>query len=354
MDPKLRALAEDSAARDTGAAMRATARPRCHVCGSPGEPLYRGLSDSMFSAAGSWSLSRCSNRDCGLLWLDPMPIAEDLPAAYQSYYTHGEPEKTGIYRAGKLLYSLLAGCILWPAGIPLDRRRAELMFLGGVRPGRVLDVGCGDGTFLARMRSRGWSVTGLDFDPVAAKAARDKHGLEVHVGTIEDAFADRKAQYDVVTASHVIEHVPEPIHFLSQCRSLLRPGGRLVLKTPNASSYGAKRYQAAWRGLEPPRHLHIFTAPSLISCARKAGFSVSACFTSAAGADGILVASRIIARRGSFRESALSLAEKIEIRLARPLLALTAKLAWLRDGTSGEELCAVLVNGVAQAGHEQV
>lgn len=333
--------------------MRATARPNCHVCGSRGEPLYRGLSDTMFSAAGNWSLSRCSNGDCGLLWLDPMPIAEDLPAAYESYYTHGEPAKTGIYRAGKLLYSLLAGCILWPAGILLDRRRAGLMFLGGSRPGALLDVGCGDGTFLARMRRRGWSVTGLDFDPVAAKAARERHGLEVHVGTIEDAFADGRALYDVVTASHVIEHVPEPIRFLSQCRSLLRPGGRLVLKTPNASSYGARRYGSAWRGLEPPRHLHIFTAPALISCARRAGFPVATCFTSAAGADGILVASRMIARRGAFREPALPLIEKVEIRLARPLLAVRAKFAWLRDRTCGEELCAVLVNGAAPSGHEE-
>ena len=334
--------------------MRATAQPSCHVCGSQGEPLYRGLTDSMFSAAGNWSVSRCSNGDCGLLWLDPMPIAEDLPAAYESYYTHGEPAKTGIYRAGKVVYSLFAGCILWPAGILTDRRRAELMFLEGSRPGALLDVGCGDGTFLALMRSRGWRVTGLDFDPVAAQAARDRHGLEVHVGTIEEAFADRKAVYDVITASHVIEHVPEPIRFLSQCRSLLRPGGRLVLKTPNASSYGAKRYGPAWRGLEPPRHLHIFSAPSLISCARRAGFGVVSCFTSAAGADGILVASRVIARRGSFREPALSLAEKIEIRLARPVLALAAKFAWLRDANCGEELCAVLVNGATQAGHEQV
>src|SRR6185437_6809996 len=95
-------------------AMRAAARPRCDVCGSAGEPLYRGLSDGMFYAAGSWSVSRCCNGNCGLLWLDPMPLAEDLPAAYESYYTHGEPAKTGIYRAGKVLYSLLAGCILWP------------------------------------------------------------------------------------------------------------------------------------------------------------------------------------------------------------------------------------------------
>lgn len=324
--------------------MRASPRPRCCVCGSPGAPLYRDLSDSMFSAAGSWSISRCADPGCGLLWLDPMPLAEDLPAAYETYYTHGEPAKTGVYRAGKLLYNALADCVLWTAGIPLDRRRAELMFLGGSRPGTLLDVGCGDGTFLARMRDRGWSVTGLDFDPVAARTARERHGLEVHVGTIEQAFSGRRALYDVITASHVIEHVPEPAAFLAQCRALLRPGGRLVLKTPNARSYGARRYGAAWRGLEPPRHLHIFTAPSLTSCARKAGFAVSSCFTSAAGADGILVASRFIARRNSFREDGFSVAEKVEIRLVRPLLALRAKFAWLRDRGSGEELCAVFVN----------
>jgi SAM-dependent methyltransferase len=349
MDPKLQAPAADSPAQPAGLAIRADPEPRCYLCGSPGAPLYHGLSDSIFSAAGRWSISRCLDGNCGLLWLDPMPLAEDLPAAYTSYYTHGEPAKTGIYRAGKFLYSVLAGCLVWPAGILLDRRRAELMFLGDRRPGALLDVGCGDGAFLARMRSRGWSVTGVDFDPAAAAAAKDRYGLEVQVGTLEEAFAGRRASFDVVTASHVIEHVPDPVGFLKQCRSLLRPGGRVVLKTPNASSYGARRYGSAWRGLEPPRHLHIFRAPALISCARKAGFAVSACFTSAAGADGILVASRFIARKNSFREDELSVAEKIEVRLARPFLALTAKLAWLRDRDCGEELCAILVNSASQA-----
>jgi hypothetical protein len=61
----------------------------------------------------------------------------------------------------------------------------------------------------------------------------------------------------------------------------------------------------------------------------------------------------MIARRGAFREPALPLIEKVEIRLARPLLAVRAKFAWLRDRTCGEELCAVLVNGAAPSGHEE-
>lgn len=344
MDRKLHAPVENSPPRGANSAMRANPRPCCHVCGAPGAPLYRDLSDSVFSAAGIWSLSRCSNGNCGLLWLDPMPVPGDLPAAYTSYYTHGVPERRGIYLAGKFLYRVLTDCLLWPLRIPLERRRAELMFLGGHAPGALLDVGCGDGSFLARMRSRGWRVTGVDFDSAAARTARQRHGIDVHVGTLEDAFAGKRSLFDVITASHLIEHVPDPVAFLKQCRTLLRANGRVVLKTPNASSYGARRYGRAWRGLEPPRHLHIFTAASLIRCAGKAGFEVSRCFSSAAGADGILMASRFIAKRNSFREADLSMTEKVEIRVMRPLLALTAQLAWLRDRDCGEELCAVLLN----------
>ncbi|HEX5460835.1 MAG TPA: class I SAM-dependent methyltransferase [Steroidobacteraceae bacterium] len=321
--------------------MRAAARPECHLCGSPGVPLYRDLSDSMFSAAGSWSISRCSNRGCGLLWLDPMPLAEDLAMAYASYYTHGAPARTVGYRLGRSLYRAALDIALWVTGIPSERRRSEAMFLGSSPPGALLDVGCGYGAFMSRMKARGWRVRGIDFDPQAARAARDLHGLEVQVGTLE-GLTGTDSQFDVITANNVIEHVADPVDFLVRCRGLLRPGGRVILKTPNASGYGARRYGPAWRGLEPPRHLHIFTPPALSACARRAGLSVSSCFTSFGASEEILVASDFIARKGSFREQDLTLREKIASRLQRPLLALKARVAWHRDTLSGEELCAIL------------
>jgi SAM-dependent methyltransferase len=272
-----------------------------------------------------------------------MPVPEDLPIAYQDYYTHGDPVKPVLVRIARHLYRFATDLLLSIAGIPAERKRARLMFMGDRPPAALLDVGCGHGTFLAAMAERGWQVAGVDFDPAAVEAARSVHGLDVLVGTV-DTMVERGTSFDVVTASHVVEHVPDPVEFLAQCRRLLRPGGRVVLKTPNADSFGSRRYGRAWRGLEPPRHLHIFTIAALESCARKAGFAGSRCFTSSAGADVILVASRFLAAKGSYRPHELSRLDAVQSRILGPLLALRAKFAWLLDKNSGEEICAVLTN----------
>ena len=68
--------------------------------------------------------------------------------------------------------------------------------------------------------------------------------------------------FDAVTMSHVIEHVPDPVAFLDKCRRVLRPGGRLVLSTPNVRSLGHKRFRQSWRGLEPPARYSKYTVRS--------------------------------------------------------------------------------------------
>lgn len=70
-----------------------------------------------------------------------------------------------------------------------------------------------------------------------------------------ELIVESGATFDVVTASHVIEQVPDPVEFLSRRCRLLRPGGRVVLKTPNAGSFGSHRHGRAWRGSEPPGSL---------------------------------------------------------------------------------------------------
>jgi 2-polyprenyl-3-methyl-5-hydroxy-6-metoxy-1,4-benzoquinol methylase len=278
------------------------------------------------------------------LWLDPMPLAEDLSAAYHDYYTHGAPLHSAPYRLGSHLYRFLIDGLLSFSGIPSERRRAELMFIGDMLPATLLDVGCGEGSFLAAMAKRGWNVTGVDFDEAATNAARRAHGLDVHTGTIDTIVASGMT-FNVVTASHVIEHVPDPVEFLVQCLRLLRPGGCVVLRTPNAQSWGHRRYGRAWRGLEPPRHLHIFTTAALNACARKAGFEHSRCFTSSRGAEIILTESHFLETKGSFRPRELSPAEQLRRRVMAPALALRAKLAWDSEPDSGEELYAVLTVG---------
>jgi 2-polyprenyl-3-methyl-5-hydroxy-6-metoxy-1,4-benzoquinol methylase len=274
-----------------------------------------------------------------------MPAADELFQAYRDYYTHGnESARSTLFKFTKGLYRLAVDGFLLIAGVPIERRRAALMFLGDRSPGTILDIGCGQGTFLAVMAKRGWSVAGVDFDIEAVAAARRLHGIDVCVGTV-DTVVDSGSNFDVVTASHVIEHVPDPLEFLIQCRKLLRPGGCVVLRTPNVDSFGHRRYSRSWRGLESPRHLHLFTLAALEACGKSAGFADNLCFTSSVGAEGILLASHFLEKRGEFRPSKLSKRDALVSKLLGPYFALRGKIAWLLDRNSGEEICAVLTNG---------
>ncbi|WP_394792136.1 class I SAM-dependent methyltransferase [Rhodoferax sp.] len=140
------------------------------------------------------------------------------------------------------------------------------------RPGaRLLDVGCGNGAFLAMAKAAGWQVQGIDFDPQAVAAARSR-GLDVICGGL-DQILEQEGTYDCITCSHVIEHVHAPRHWITQMHALLRVGGRLWLQTPNISSRGHARFGPDWRGLEPPRHLVLFTPDSLSKLLEESGFT---------------------------------------------------------------------------------
>lgn len=181
--------------------------------------------------------------------------------------------------------------------------RAELdfsvMYLPCRPNGRLLDVGCGGGQALQRLADLGWQVEGVDFDPEAVEIAQ-KNSLDVRLGSLEpQAYAPDS--FDAVTVSHVIEHVHDPLSLLCECRRILKPGGHLVVATPNSGSWGHRTFGANWMHLDPPRHLYIFNEQSLRWFAAKAGFKQIRLWTTIRDADGVFVGSRAIARTGRHR-----------------------------------------------------
>jgi 2-polyprenyl-3-methyl-5-hydroxy-6-metoxy-1,4-benzoquinol methylase len=326
--------------------IREVARPACTACGRAGAPLYDGLHDKLFEAPGAWSMVKCTNPACAMLWLNPAPHPDDLPLLYQGYYTHGDEVSSGVLRAARTLHRLIVNFLLAPLGIPLEQARARRMFIDRKPPGSLLDIGCGDGRFLSVMARRGWRVAGVDFDAAAVAQARELRKLDVQVGTAASQAAAGE-KYDRVTASHVIEHVAEPREFLRHCRQLLTPDGRIVLRTPNARSFGHRRYGAAWRGLEPPRHLQLFTLSALSSCAQQAGLRVESAFTTIAEAEAILIVSHFLRRRGACRLADFSIVDLLEWSLVGPWLAARARWAWWADRSCGEELYVILAPAVS-------
>lgn len=275
-----------------GAQIRAHPHPRCLLCGAEGLVLYRELEDRLFGAPGRWRMRRCPNPNCGILWLDPMPLPEDIGQAYQAYYTHAETKRDRNPHLQKLFNQVRSGYLAQRYGYPPEGRKMVQRLLGLLvrlhparkasldfdvmhlpyRPaGKLLEVGSGSGKFLESMRRLGWHVEGVDFDPHAVKCAREK-GLPVVLGTLESQrYPD--GSFDAVVMSHVIEHVHDPEGLLRECRRILRSRGQITVVTPNAKSLGHRVFGADWRGLEPPRHLQVFTPLALRTLAEKAGFN---------------------------------------------------------------------------------
>ena len=283
-------------------ATRAT--PTCICCGSAGRLLYSDVRDQLFGAPGVWSIRLCSNRDCGLGWLDPQPEPQEIPKLYEGYWTHGSADgqppspDAGLSSPAKRNVKKAAAAILfW-------QRRAWLSdcrYLHDLPPGRLLDVGCGMGEFAAGMAALGWTATGIEFDPETVAAARRQPGITVHEGSVEDQkFADDS--FDAITMSNVIEHLPDPLGTMRELARVLRPGGRLVVITPNIQSMGHAIFGPAWRGLEPPRHLFLFSAKALERFGEAAGLSALETFTAAGAARELFEASRaILAKTGDAR-----------------------------------------------------
>lgn len=271
--------------------IHARARPACPMCGSGGEPLHVDLMDGLFDAPGRWDLSVCRSEDCQLVWLDPMPAQEDLWIAYRRYYTHDSPGEDASRSFIRAVYEglrenyirdrfgyeggarsgwlrLLTYLLVFTPYIRQDTI-GQVRQLRFVRGGRLLDIGCGSGDWLRLMKARGWCVEGVDLDE-AAVANANSRGLSVQCGTVHDLNCP-DAHFDAVTLNQVIEHVPDPVAVLAECRRILKPGGHLILYTPNSRSLGHRVFGRHWRGLEPPRHLHLFGPRSMARAFSSAG-----------------------------------------------------------------------------------
>ena len=257
---------------------------KCPVNAHAGQAAYSEVVDHYFGSPGTWTYLR--DQDTGHLWMSPRPADFEIPGLYGQYYTHGEaPDASGtpVHRAYELILHR-------QLGYPLDRQPGfavrllakvptmgaaavmEALKVSARTTGRLLDFGCGAGNFMSRMRRVGWQVSGMDPDPKAAESLRARLGLDVRP-SLED-FADRVGEFDLITVSHVIEHLADPVGTLHGLRRFLAPGGRLIVVTPNANSLGARWFGKFWRGLEPPRHFNVFTPKSLRYALGQAGYQV--------------------------------------------------------------------------------
>lgn len=283
----------------------------CLLCESPGILFYKKLTDKLFGLPGEWDWLRCPA--CGLVWVNPRPILEEMGKLYEQYHTHSSDERRHASSGGlaplrrvgtqailavrygykPLRYSkkaIVLGRLLSMVPSLRDRAGRQVLWLENKPKGRLLEIGSGNGGFLAQMRARDWDVVGVEPDPVAIQLARRRLGLNVFQGSVEDAHFGEDS-FEVIVMNNVIEHLGNPLKTLRECARLLRKGGKLVIVTPNINGLGHRVFRRAWRGLEPPRHHYLFSPKTLEMAVQSAGLKIETSRTTATGSLHIWLAS---------------------------------------------------------------
>jgi SAM-dependent methyltransferase len=224
------------------------------ACAHPAERTLFTAAD--YITRERFELWRCDA--CGLIRTRPVPAAMDrfYPDGY-----YGDRERYGSF-ATALLARVHAA------------RAARLTALNG-GPGRVLDIGCGPGLLLDALRRRGWTASGIERTAGAAACARERLGLDVHVGGWQDSGV-AEGTLDAVILWHVLEHLAAPDECLRWAVDRLKPGGIALVGVPDAGSPEARWTGEHWFHLDVPRHLVHFTRDTIDALVRRSGLEIAA------------------------------------------------------------------------------
>ena len=235
---------------------------KCCICEiDDAEPIGVGEDYEYRTGNDTFLAMRCNS--CGLVYLNPRPEISEFETIYPSDYHAFDFSEKDFGIVYKIRSRLEAKRLLsWCEDLPQEAR--------------ILDVGCGDGFHLKLLKKYGnknWTLEGVDLDKRAVEMA-GKADLKIHPGSIE-AIDLPENYYDLVFMIQTIEHLENPVEILSAIKSVLKPGGKLVIVTDNTDSIDFRIFKGGyWGGYHFPRHWNLFNRNSLMKLAEKVGFEV--------------------------------------------------------------------------------
>lgn len=226
---------------------------KCNLCG-------QGETEVVQEAESPFKVVRC--RNCGLVFTNPQPEAKLIEDHYQEGYYREWIEKQMKKRIS-----------MW---------KKRLKELKGYRVrGRLLDVGCGLGTFLKLAEEEKFEIQGTELSEYVSRYAKENLGIDVFRGSLEDAHFPGES-FDVVTVWHTLEHLPDPKSTLKEINRLMKKEGLLVVATPNLSNHItrilyliAKRKKLKLFSSQAKEwHLYHFSENTLSSMLKATGFEI--------------------------------------------------------------------------------
>jgi SAM-dependent methyltransferase len=218
----------------------------CHICAKDLEIRFPEVADSQ--TGEKFSILVCNG--CGLAQTSPIP--DDLSFYYADYHggRHGGSADFCARRRVGWLEQRVAG--------------------NKNSPGKVLDIGCGEGTFLELAKKHGWQTVGVEM----SRDVLEKSDLEIYetIAAVKDAHGENS--FAAITLWHVLEHLERPCESLKEIYELLAPNGKLLIAVPDAAGFQAKIFGKDWLHLDVPRHFYHFNFQSLEMLLRQCGFQI--------------------------------------------------------------------------------
>lgn len=221
----------------------------CPVCKS--DRLQHVFPVKDYTVSGQqFEIVECGH--CTLRFTQNVPDKQHIGAYYKSedYISHTNTKKGLV---NKIYQKVRNQTMKQKAGI--------IKKYTGLQKGNLLDVGCGTGTFLNTMKTRDWSVSGLEPDADARQLAKELYQLDVKPS--HEIFLLPQNHFNAITLWHVLEHVHELHEYIEQLKKLLKPNGKLFIAVPNYTSRDAKIYKKYWAAYDVPRHLYHFSPQSI-------------------------------------------------------------------------------------------
>lgn len=242
----------------------------CNFCGSAERILITTGSEHEYltTTGDKFNVVQCTK--CRLIYLNPRPDISELDTVYPpDYYSYNQQKLKEQANPNSLLHTLRYRGFM-------AKIRQGLSLCPQHDPITVLDIGCGDGHTLnlyRQIKNVNVETHGVDFNTAACEQAAQQ-GHKTYSGRFEDV--DLPLEYfDLVTASHVIEHVADPKGFTEKIHSILRPGGIFWFETPNIGSLDAKLFRKEhWGAYHFPRHWYFFDADSIGNLSKMTGFDI--------------------------------------------------------------------------------
>ncbi|MFQ5584801.1 MAG: class I SAM-dependent methyltransferase [Calditrichia bacterium] len=230
----------------------------CFICGSYESSLLFEFNYDIIQ--GNFIIRKCES--CGLLFNSPRLIDDELFKLYgKDYYFFNRSDCDEFKRITSIYLRTIA------------------LIDDEIEQKKILEIGSAKGYLLALLKYLDWEVQGIEVSPEATQYAVKNFAVPVFNGTVEDYANENTAiKYPLILAIDVIEHVPDPINFISNINKIIEDNGLLIIDTPNGGSKNIENLGSGWTGFNP-FHIYLFSSENLTLFLKKMGYSIEKVFS---------------------------------------------------------------------------